>query len=519
MKKRNVIVIGAGPGGLAAAMQLAHAGANVTVLESKPQVGGRCSTMPLGDFKFDVGPTFYLYPRILKEIFQSVGYDIDREIPMKRLDPQYRVAFGAGGHLDCSHHMDQMDAQIAKLSPPDVGQLKKYLDDNRTKLAKFRPILESPFNSLKDYVSPSLMAAAPYVKPWKSLGQELQSYFRDPRLVIAFSFQAKYLGMSPFRCPSLFSILSFLEYEYGVYHPMGGCGQVSNRMSDIAKQLGCNIQLNEPVTKLRFRGKRVTAVETSKGTYEADAFVINADFAHAMQHLVPNTMRKRWTDEKLETKRFSCSTFMMYLGLRGEFPNLPHHTIYISKDYEGNLREIEQEKKLPTEPSFYVQNASVTDPSLAPSGKSALYVLVPVPHLSPNTPWDAKQTAEYRRLTFKRMEEIGLSDIESRIEVEKIITPAQWRDDYSVYKGATFNLAHNLGQMLHLRPHNKFEELDGVYLVGGGTHPGSGLPVIYESSRITCRQLLPDLGLPNSFIDELRPMQLRPELAPAIAAS
>jgi phytoene desaturase len=290
-------------------------------------------------------------------------------------------------------------------------------------------------------------------------------------------------------------------------------------MSDIAKQLGCNIQLNEPVTKLRFRGKRVTAVETSKGTYEADAFVINADFAHAMQHLVPNTMRKRWTDEKLETKRFSCSTFMMYLGLRGEFPNLPHHTIYISKDYEGNLREIEQEKKLPTEPSFYVQNASVTDPSLAPSGKSALYVLVPVPHLSPNTPWDAKQTAEYRRLTFKRMEEIGLSDIESRIEVEKIITPAQWRDDYSVYKGATFNLAHNLGQMLHLRPHNKFEELDGVYLVGGGTHPGSGLPVIYESSRITCRQLLPDLGLPNSFIDELRPMQLRPEIAPAIAAS
>jgi phytoene desaturase len=288
-------------------------------------------------------------------------------------------------------------------------------------------------------------------------------------------------------------------------------------MAELAEELGCTIRLNEPVTRLRFQGKRVIGAETNQGHYEADSFVINADFAHAMQHLVPNQLRSRWSDQKLETKRFSCSTFMMYLGVRGEFPELPHHTIYISKDYEGNLREIEQEKVLPTEPSFYVQNACVTDPSLAPKGKSALYVLVPVPHLSPNTPWDAAQTAHYRSVTLKRLEAIGLHDLERRIEVEKIITPAQWRDDYAVYKGATFNLAHNLGQMLHLRPHNKFEELEGVYLVGGGTHPGSGLPVIYESSRITCRQLLPELGLPNSFIDALEPLQLRSTTPQSVA--
>jgi phytoene desaturase len=506
MKKKKIVVIGAGPGGLAAAMQLGFAGADVTVLEAKSVVGGRCSTIQAGDYRFDLGPTFYLYPRILKEIFESVGYDIDRVIPMKRLTPQYRVAFEAGGHLDCTHHLEDMDAQIAKLSPEDVGQLKKYLDHNRVKLAKFRPILESPFNSLKDYLSPSLMAAVPYVKPWMSLGQELQKYFKDPRLVIAFSFQAKYLGMSPFRCPSLFSILSFLEYEYGVYHPIGGCGQVSRRMADVAEELGCTIRLNEPVRKLQFSGKRVTGVETDQGTYQADAIVINADFAHAMQELVPNELRPRWTDRKIETKRFSCSTFMMYLGVRGQFPDLPHHTIYISKDYEGNLRQIEQEKCLPTEPSFYVQNACVSDPSLAAPGKSTIYVLVPVPHLSPQTPWDAKQTAAYRALTFKRLESIGLTGLEERIEYEKIVTPADWKEDYSVYRGATFNLAHNLGQMLHKRPHNKFEDLESVYLVGGGTHPGSGLPVIYESSRITCRQLLSEFDLPNGFIDELTPM-------------
>ncbi len=505
MTNRRIVIIGAGPGGLTSALQLAYGGADVTVLESRPQVGGRCSSIYADGFRFDTGPTFYLYPRILREIFQSIGRDIDVEIPMKRLDPQYRVSFGAGGHLDCTNNMAEMERQIAELSPKDVGALQRYLDHNRVKLAKFRPILESPFNSMLDLLRPSLLGAATLVKPWKTLGQELQSYFQDPRLVIAFSFQAKYLGMSPFKCPSLFSILSFLEYEYGVFHPIGGCGQVSEKMADVATELGCKIKTNEPVERLEFDGKRVKAVHTAQGRYEADAIVINADFAHAMQKLVPDNLRSRWSNAKIEKKRFSCSTFMMYLGIRGRYDNLKHHTIHISKDYDRNLRQIEDEKVLPDDPSIYVQNPCITDSTLAPEGKSTLYVLVPVPQLSENTPWDAKQTAEFRELTFKRLADIGLGDLKERIEYEQIVTPANWRDDFSVYRGATFNLAHNLGQMLHLRPHNKFEELDGVYLVGGGTHPGSGLPVIYESTRITCKQLLPNLGLSAQFINNMSP--------------
>ncbi|MEQ1829486.1 MAG: phytoene desaturase family protein [Pirellula sp.] len=516
MRKRRVVIIGAGPGGLASALQISHAGADVTLLESRERVGGRCSSLYAEGFRFDIGPTFYLYPRILREIFASIGRSIDCEIPMTRLDPQYRVSFGAGGHLDCTPNVQKMDHQIAALSPQDVGALQRYLDDNRVKLARFRPILESPFNSLLDLMRPSLLAAAAHLKPWKSLGQELQSYFKDPRLVIAFSFQAKYLGMSPFRCPSLFSILSFLEYEHGVFHPNGGCGQVSERMGDIAKELGCDVRTDEAVERLEFDGRKIKAVHTKRGSYAADAIVINADFAHAMQKLVPDHLRKKWSNAKIERKKFSCSTFMLYLGIRGRYEDLKHHTIHIARDYERNLRQIEVEKVLPDDPSIYVQNPSVTDPSLAPEGKSTLYVLVPVPQISPNTPWDATQTRCFRELIYRRLADLGLQDLKNRVEYEHVVTPACWRDEYSVYRGATFNLAHNLGQMLHLRPHNKFEELEGVYLVGGGTHPGSGLPVIYESTRITCKQLLPDLGLSAKFIHDMTP-ESEPASAQALA--
>ncbi|MEM6688479.1 MAG: phytoene desaturase family protein [Planctomycetota bacterium] len=500
MVQKRVVVVGAGPGGLATAMQLAHAGLKVTLLERRNQFGGRTSSIEKEGFRFDCGPTFFLYPRVLAEIFESVGYDLIDQCPMKRLDPQYRLTFGGGGQLDCTPDMDEMDRQIEKISPADVGSLRRYMDDNRVKLEKFRPILESPFCNLVDYVTPSLLSAVPHIHPLRSLGSELQRYFSDPRLVIAFAFQSKYLGMSPFRCPSLFSILSFLEYEYGVWHPTGGCSAVSERMGELASEMGVDVRLDEPVIDVEMSGKRLKALRTQQGRYEADAFVVNADFADWVSKHIPNQNRRRWSDEQLAQKRYSCSTFMLYLGIDGQYDHLEHHNIHISKDYEKNLHEIEVDQILSKDPSFYVQNPSMTDPTVAPEGKSALYVLVPVTHQTENVDWSDRKS-EFRELTLDKLSAIGLRDIRDRIEVEHCITPDDWASDYAIYKGATFNLAHNLGQMLHKRPRNRFEEVDGMYLVGGGTHPGSGLPVIYESSRITSRLLLGDLGVSTEFID------------------
>ncbi|MEM1226717.1 MAG: phytoene desaturase [Planctomycetota bacterium] len=501
MAPKKVVIVGAGPGGLASAMQLAAAGLDVTVLERRDRVGGRTSSIERQGYRFDCGPTFFLYPRVLSEIFHSTGHQLMDEVPMVRLDPQYRLTFGGGGQLDCTPDMDEMDRQIAAFSPADVGKLRQYMDDNRVKLERFRPILESPFNSPMDLLRPSLLGAATKVHPLRSLGKELERYFSDPRLVIAFAFQSKYLGMSPFNCPSLFSILSFLEYEHGVWHPIGGCSRVSERMGEIAESMGVKIHLNDPVQSVEMNGRRLTALHTSDERYDADAFVVNADFADWMTKTVPNESRSRWTDRKIASKRFSCSTYMLYLGIEGVYHDLPHHNIHISERYDQNLREIEVDHVLSEDPSFYVQNASVTDPTLAPAGNSSLYVLVPVTHQTENVDWTT-QSDRFRELTLDKLAAIGLDDIRDRIRVEHRITPNDWQSDYAIYKSATFNLAHNLGQMLHLRPRNRFEEIDGVYLVGGGTHPGSGLPVIYESSRISCRLLLDDLGVDSGFIDE-----------------
>lgn len=410
---------------------------------------------------------------------------------MTRLDPQYRLLFGSGGQLDCTSDIPRMQAEIARLSPRDAERFSHFLEENRRKLAAFRPILESAFNSPLDLLSADMLKAATLLRPWSSVDRDLKRFFSDPRMRLAFSFQSKYLGMSPFRCPSLFTILSFLEYEYGVFHPHGGCAAVSERMAEIATELGVDIGLEEEVEKLVFAGRRVIGAVTNQDEYRCQSLVINADFARAMTQLVPNELRRRWSNQKLARKKFSCSTFMMYLGIEGVYDQFAHHTIHIARDYNQNLREIEQEHVLSADPSIYIHNPCVIDPSLAPPGHSTLYVLAPVTHQHSHVNWEQQQQ-EFRQVVMGQLQRIGLDNLESRIRYEKIITPNDWDQDYNVHLGATFNLAHSLDQMLHLRPRNRFEDLEGVYLVGGGTHPGSGLPVIYESARITSKLILQD---------------------------
>jgi phytoene desaturase len=493
IKERTAIVIGAGPGGLASAILLASSGVKVKLFERLPMIGGRTSTIEANGFKFDLGPTFFLYPRVLDEIFHVAGTSLRAEIEMVRLDPQYRLIFGAGGELNCTPNLDRMVQEIAKIAPGDAEGFRRFITENRTKLSLMEPTLEQPFLSFKDLLSLSLLKVLPYLRPHQSLDDYLKRFFKDQRIRLALAFQSKYLGMSPFRCPSLFSILSFLEYEYGVWHPIGGCGAVTKAMARVAERLGVEIRLGEPVEEILFAGKRAVGVRTAEMNHHADAVVLNGDFARVIQKLVPNRLRRRWSDANIAKKQFSCSTFMIYAGIDGRY-DLPHHNIYISSSYEQNLRDIEDGHVLSDDPSFYVQNASVTDSTLAPRGQSALYILSPVTHQHENVNW-AKEKESFRERLLAQVAKAGFTDLESRIRYERVVTPADWDSRYEIHLGATFNLAHSLPQMLHRRPKNRFDDVDGLYLVGGGTHPGSGLPVIFESARISSRLLLNDLNI------------------------
>ncbi|SCY25742.1 phytoene desaturase family protein [Microvirga guangxiensis] len=485
----RVAIVGAGPGGLASAMLLAREGIPVTIFESEPAVGGRTRTIHApGGYKFDIGPTFFLYPRVLKDIFEACGERLEDHVELKRLDPQYHLVFEGGGEIRATGDLGRLEQEIARLAPADARNVRRFLDDNRAKLEAFRPVLEQSFSSPADLVSPAMLAALPKLRPFSNVNDDLKRYFADPRVRLAFSFQTKYLGMSPFQCPSLFTILSFLEYEHGVYHPIGGCGAVSEAMADVARKMGVDIRLNTPVDRILYDNGEAVGVEAGGERFAAGSIVVNGDFGHAMRRLVPEAMRPRWKNKRLDRAKLSCSTFMLYLGIEGDIGDLSHHTILLAKDYERNIREI-TEGILSEEPSVYVQHAGASDPSLAPKGHTSLYVLVPVPNLRCNIDWQ-KEGPRYRRLALERLKLLGLNDIESRIRFERVVTPRGWQDEFSVFEGATFNLAHNLTQMLYFRPHNRFGR--NVYLVGGGTHPGSGLPVIYEGARITTRLLLED---------------------------
>jgi phytoene desaturase len=259
---KEVLVIGAGPGGLASAILLAAAGLRVRVLERLPCVGGRTSTIEAQGFRFDLGPTFFLYPQVLDQIFRAAGTSLEREVDLVRLDPQYRISFDGGPAMDATPDLERMEAQIARINPADVGGFRRFLTENRTKLELMQPCLESPFEGWGDIMNRRVLKLLPWLHPFESVDRYLSRFFSDPRVRLAFCFQSKYLGMSPFRCPSLFSILSFIEYEYGVFHPMGGCGSVTAAMARVAQRLGVEIHLNEPVEEIVFAGRRAVGVRT-----------------------------------------------------------------------------------------------------------------------------------------------------------------------------------------------------------------------------------------------------------------
>jgi phytoene desaturase len=481
--KKKIAIVGAGPGGLTAAMVLARRGYDVEVFEKEPTVGGRNGELTLGDFRFDIGPTFLMMKFVLDQAFEQAGRRSEDYLNFVRLDPMYRLAF-ENFSMDVTDDREKMKARIAEHFPGEEAGLDRFFDREGERFRHIYACLEKDYSSLSDFIKPAFLRALPYIPLGRSLFSKLGSYFKSEKLRLSFTFQSKYLGMSPWECPGFFVILPYIEHEFGIFHVQGGLSEISRAMARVAEENGAKIHCSTPVKELIVEQGCVRGVLLADGRrVEADETIVNADFAHAMSTLVAPGVLRKYAPEKLKEKKYSCSTYMLYLGMDRAYPELAHHTIFFARDYRRNTEDIFKTRKLSDDFSFYIRNSSVTDPGVAPEGKSGLYILVPTPNQMSGIDWKVEKHAMRERVIDAIARRAGTGDLRPHIEVEREITPADWASS-GVYMGATFNLAHSIDQMLYFRPRNRFEELDNCYLVGGGTHPGSGLPTIYQSGLI-----------------------------------
>lgn len=485
-------------------MLLAQRGFRVQVFEKHKVIGGRSAEVRLGRYRFDLGPTFLMMKFLLDELFTEGGRSSSDYLEFRRLDPMYALSF-PGKTLLARSQAEEMKREIEKHFPGEGQNFDRFLSRESKRFEKLYRCLQKPYGTLTSLVSPTLLAAVPHIAAGRSLHDVLAKYFRSEELRLAFTFQSKYLGMSPWDCPGLFTMIPYTEHAHGVYHVMGGLCRIADAFAKVAREEGAEIYTNAEVKRVLLDGRRACGIELADGEkFECDYVVINADFGHAMSTLFDEGGLGRYKPAALRKRRFSCSTFMMYLGLDREYAS-EHHTIIFSRDYKQNLQAITRGQASFEDMSLYVRNSAVTDGSAAPAGHSALYVLAPVANNTSGIDWpEQKQMCREQVLKILR-ERTPFGDVEPHIQAEKVLTPEDWEKDRSVFLGATFNMAHSWNQMLYLRPHNRFEQFSNCYLVGGGTHPGSGLPTIFESARISSNLICEESGVPYPTAKPLEP--------------
>ena len=492
----TALVIGAGLGGIATAARLARAGFNVQVLEKQEAPGGRCSQIIRDGHRFDTGATLFLMPEVFAETYTELGERMEDHLELHRIDPTYRIRFEDDTQLALTSDLNEMQAQLEAIEPGSFGGLLRYLvEGHESYHLSLQRFVGRNFYHLPDYFSlqnlPLLFKMKALVKHYDNIGH----YFHDPHLKAAFTFQNMYLGLSPFDAPATYSLVQYTELADGVWYPVGGIYRVIESLASIAEAHGVHFVYNTPVKQIEVDGNRATGVVLQDGSHmSADVIVANADLPYVYSHLLPD----RAEADHLERLKYTCSALMFYWGVDRVYPQLGTHNVFLADDYRTSFDRIFNDHLLPDEPSFYVHAPVRTDASAAPAGEDTLMVLVPAGHLDATIAqdWHALQ-ARARSAVIRRLAaSVGIVDLEQHLKFEVSYTPRDWFSMYNLAKGAAFGLSHNFMQVGYLRPHNRHHRYSNLYFVGSSTHPGTGLPMVLLSARLTTERILKEIGVP-----------------------
>jgi phytoene desaturase len=479
----HAVVIGSGFGGLAAAVRLGAKGWRVTVLERLDAPGGRASVHRQDGFTFDAGPTIITAPFLFEELWRLAGRELSQDVALEPLDPFYRLVFDDGDTLDCHADPAAMRAEIGRISPDDLAGYDAFMERSRKICALgFETLGHRPFASLPDMArfAPDILKLGGR----RSVHGLVASFVRHPKLRIALSFHPLFVGGNPFETTAVYGLISHLERRWGVHFAMGGTGALVSGLVRLIEGQGGRLRTRAEVQEIEVEAGRVRGVRLATGeTIAADIVVSNADAADTYLNLVPARWRRRWTDGRLERAKYSMSLFVWYFGVRRRYLDVPHHTILLGPRYRGLLDDIFSSRALAKDMSLYLHRPTATDPTLAPAGCDAFYVLSPVPHLDAPIDW-AAEAEPYRRAVAQRLSRTLLPGLEDEIVTSRVTTPVDFAQRYRAVKGAAFSLAPTLLQSGWFRPNPRSEDVEGLYLVGGGTQPGAGLPGVLCSARI-----------------------------------
>jgi phytoene desaturase len=491
----HAVVIGAGIGGLAAAMRLGAKGWRVTVVDRLDMPGGRGSSITRAGHRFDLGPTIVTVPQTLRDLWAACGRDFDREVDLRPLDPFYQVRWPDGSSFTVRQSTDAMRAEVARLSPGDVAGFDRFLKDAETRYwFGFEDLGRRPMDSLWELIK--VLPKFAWLRADRSVASHVARRVRDPRLRMALSFHPLFIGGDPFHVTSMYALVAHLEKEFGVHYAIGGVAAIARAMAGVIADQGGSLLLGAEADEILVRDGRAAGLRLADGTeIAADLVISNADAGHTYTRLLRNHPRKRWTDGKLGSRRWSSGLFVWYFGTRGTrgmWPELGHHTILNGPRYEGLVRDIFINGKLSEDMSLYIHRPSVTDPTVAPAGDDTFYVLSVVPHLGFDNPVDWKAEGDaYRERMAKVLEDQVMPGFRDRIAAEMVLNPEDFRTRYLSPNGSGFSIEPRILQSAWFRPHNVSEELPGLYLVGAGTHPGAGLPGVISSAEVL-GQLVPD---------------------------